>query len=92
MKLVYNETGKEVQIGDEVIILEKAFAVRHTVTDIVKPKHGGSTGRVYIRSDSERYAHGFYPSVIGATWIEREDQGREELVLQDGFGAFSAKL
>jgi hypothetical protein len=74
MKLVYTATAAEVKQGDAVTLRE---GVAHVITSIEKPKHGGSTGRVYVRPvgvtkvGSER---GYYPSVVGAHWIEREDQ------------------
>jgi uncharacterized Zn finger protein len=72
MKLIYEETGKEVKIGDVVIIDRK----RHEVTGIQKPHKPSSTGRVYVEAKSKKLwgAMSYFPSVIGAKWIEREDQ------------------
>ena len=67
MKLVYEATGIEVKVGDTVIPHNWEPT---TVQGIEKPKHGGSTGRIYLGPDGV----GRYPSVIGAKWIEREDQ------------------
>jgi len=84
MKLVYIETKKPVHIGDE-------FQYRHhnapahapsetlIVTEIMKPRHGGSTGRVYADKDGRNGCGGYYPSVYGMEWIEREDQTEDGL-------------
>lgn len=69
MKLVYETNGNEVKEGDTVHLRDEAV----TVTSIIKPAHGGSTGRVYVAPKGMRSV-GFFPSVIGAKWIEREDQ------------------
>lgn len=70
MRLVYDKTGIEVQEGDKV---ETSRAELVTVTSIEKPRHGGSTGRVYVENENGGRS-GYYPSVVGAKWIEREDQ------------------
>lgn len=69
MRLVYTETHQEVKIGDKVTIFRGEPAI---VNGIEKPKHGGSTGWVYLYSGY--WKSGFFPSVIGAEWVEREDQ------------------
>ena len=71
MKLVYDKTNDEVKTGDLCTLRdgEKASVVR-----IEKPRHGGSTGRVFVKSNDSDWSQGFFPTVIGATWIEREDR------------------
>lgn len=70
MRLIYSGTDTEVKISDKTICHNLGEVI---VTEIIKPKHGGSTGRVYVKYDD--YAPvGYYPSVINAEWIEREDQ------------------
>ncbi len=67
MKLVYENTGVEVQSGD----------VAHTfrgdpviVEGWSEPRHTGSTGRVYIKEMRDHGCSGeYYPSVIGAVWV-----------------------
>jgi hypothetical protein len=74
MKLIYTATGEEVKVGDGVTLDKGENLV---ITSIEKPKHSGSTGRVYVELADQRgvhYARGYYPSVIGAKWVEREDQ------------------
>lgn len=75
MKLIYEDSGKEVSKGDKVGMHNHDGLVE--VTDIVKPHHGGSTGRVYVQPAGASRSTGYYPSVIGAKWIEREDQEDE---------------
>lgn len=74
MKLVYSATQVEVKIGDTVAFPNGDKA---DVVSIEKPRHGGSTGRMYVRqpSSSDRPGgNGYYPGVFDAQWIEREDQ------------------
>lgn len=76
MKLVYDKTGEPVKVGDTVSIRGQ----RGTVTDINKPHKPSSTGRIYVKIGS--LTHEFFPGVIGATWVEREDwpvKERDEL-------------
>ena len=75
MKLVYEASGEEVAKGDIVTVRGKEYVV----DAIEKPRHAGSTGRVYIKGTNTESASiagsfGYYPSVIKARWIEREDQ------------------
>lgn len=77
MKLVYQSTGLEVKVGDRVDVsrendLHSEFVY---ITAIQRPRTPASTGRVYAqREGGPDYSAGFFPSVIGAKWIEREDQ------------------
>lgn len=73
MKLVYTmDKTREVKVGHEVMTRQGAAIV----TKIEKPHKPASTGRVYVRSPAARFSQGYYPSVIGAEWIDREDQGQ----------------
>lgn len=74
MKLVYEESGEEVKIGDVVILGRNGD--NYIVANIEKPRHSGSTGRVYVYLEDGKptETQGFYPGVIGAEWIEREDR------------------
>lgn len=78
MKLVYIADGKEVKIGDEIAYVHHTApagtpATRLIVTDIEKPRHGGSTGRVYAKEPGG-FSGGCYPNVYDMEWVEREDQ------------------
>lgn len=65
MKLVYDETGKEVQVGDVAKTFRDEVV---TVTGVEEPRHSGSTGRVYVKFDGADRSREFFPSVIGAKW------------------------
>lgn len=67
MKLVY-EDGREVAVGDKVELSGEEYKV----TFIVYPVKPSSTGRVEVKSDIGQFSR-YFPSVIGAKWIERED-------------------
>jgi len=77
MKLVYEKTGIAVDI-DDICTLRDGIKVK--VSGIQKPHKPASTGRVFvdiIPEDRDDYGIGtmsYFPSVIGAKWIEREDQ------------------
>jgi hypothetical protein len=73
MRLVYKEgprAGAEVRVGDGVSLRDGPAEV----LSIEKPHKPASTGRVYVRPLGGTYETGYYPSVIGAEWIEREDR------------------
>jgi hypothetical protein len=78
MRLVYAEDNLKHKKGEEVkiydIVTGHNFHKNGEVLHIEKPRHGGSTGRVYISYDSGATQSGYFPSVIDAKWIEREDQ------------------
>lgn len=79
MKLVYKDTNKEVNLGDVIKHVHHnapAGTKPETlvVTHIEKPRHGGSTGRVYASKPGRTDGQGFFPSVFDMEWIEREDQ------------------
>jgi hypothetical protein len=37
-----------------------------------EPRHAGSTGRVTVRLDGAEWVGEWYPSVIGAEWVEAD--------------------
>jgi hypothetical protein len=99
MKLIYSATRKPVHVGDEIQYVHHnapAGTAPKTliVTHIEKPKHGGSTGRVYAGEQGVNRSPGYYPSVYDMEWIEREDQAEEDraFTLQDGFGSFTVNV
>ena len=82
MKLIYEADGQEVKIGDKV---RTHGGMTATVQGITKPHKPSSTGRVHIVEDLDLFdanfdvnpnpaIETFYPGVIGAKWIDREDQ------------------
>ena len=81
MKLVYEASGDPVKVGDRI---EKGGEV-WVVDSIQEPHHAGSTGRVYVslpnpNEPKNAGTRGFFPGVIGAVWIEREDRGWKPLM------------
>lgn len=78
MKLVYTQTQQEVKLGDVIQYVHHndpagTEPTPLTVVEIVKPAHGGSTGRVYVQEPGVGLI-GRFPSVFDMEWIEREDQ------------------
>lgn len=71
MRLVYTATRKEVAVGDKVTMHNGGDAC---VTGWERPRSPVSSGRVYVIPESSVYESSYYPSVIGAEWIEREDR------------------
>lgn len=74
MKLVFSsDHSREVTVNTEFVKDGQAYIV----TTISKPHKPGSTGKVYAKPIGVPNASeiGYYPSVWGMEWIEREDQG-----------------
>ena len=71
MKLVYKDTGKEVQVGDEVTLRD---GEKVEVVNFNKPHKPSSQGKINIRPLNSEWSHEYYVSVIGAEWIDREDR------------------
>lgn len=73
MRLVYSETETPVAIGDEVIL--DAPVRRYTVGFFRPPHKPSSQGHVTLYLEGNvRLAQEYYVSVIGARWVDREDQ------------------
>lgn len=73
MRLVYNDYGKEVKVGDEVTLRD---GVKARVTHFAKPHKPASSGKVNVETIIEpTQTAEYYVGVIGAKWIEREDRG-----------------
>ena len=79
MRLVYEKTGEEVKVGD---IVELRDSTKVVVTFFREPHKPSSTGKVSVESpksittlgDDRRGSSEYFVGVIGAKWIEREDQ------------------
>lgn len=71
MRLIYSDTKTEVSSGD--IVRAKNGQI-FEVMSITKPHHPGSTGRVHVKEADNGWSQGFFPSVIGAEWVDREDR------------------
>lgn len=73
MRLVYTATNAEVKVGDCV----KIDGEKHSVEYFRFPHKSSSQGKVSMSAyDGKRKMTPteYYVSVIGAEWIEREDQ------------------
>ena len=72
MRLVYDDSGEEVKIGDRVPVdTENKMA---TVTSMAPPHKPSSGGFVTLKEDGTEVSLEFYVPVINATWIERTDR------------------
>ncbi len=71
MKLIYTATGQDARQGDQV---QTFRGERATLAMFTKPHKPSSTGRVYIRLHGSEDVLQFFPSVIGAEWVERGDE------------------
>lgn len=71
MRLIYEETGEEVKVGDKA----KTFRGEECTVTYFRPPHkSNSEGKISVRFDGSSFDMEFYVSVIGAKWIEREDR------------------
>lgn len=76
MKLIFTKTQKPVTVGMDVVSNSNE---NFRVVGIQEPHSPASTGRIVVKSvDSKGFSfgemQGFYPSVFGAEWIDREDR------------------
>lgn len=74
MKLIYESTGEQVRVGDEVT-LDDGCTV--TVTHFREPHKPSSSGKVCVMDRGTDSQREYYVSVIGARWINREDRPLE---------------
>jgi hypothetical protein len=71
MKLVYESTGVEVKTGDVVHVR----GVPYFVMETREPHKPSSTGRVFCKAMNDQgWVNEWFPGVIGADWIERDDR------------------
>ena len=72
MRLIYESNQREVKTGDTVHLDGNAY----TVYSFSEPHKPASSGKVFIRpiSNENGFSAEYYVGVIGAKWIEREDQ------------------
>jgi len=75
MRLIYTKTGAEVKVGD---VVETSRGETVTVDYFREPHKPSSSGKIIVRHHDEtvedRGTAQYYVGVIGAEWIEREDQ------------------
>ena len=66
MQLINTATREPLQLGD---IVETFRGERAILLGMAEPHKPSSTGRVYIQLDDSRASREFFPSVIGAEWV-----------------------
>lgn len=71
MRLIYTETREPVKVGDFVWLSNSGKPA--TVLRFDKPHKPSSSGKVIVKDSDDRTSE-YYVGVIGAKWIEREDQ------------------
>jgi len=71
MRLVYEDNGKEVEVGD---VRETSGGDTVEVTYFRKPHKPSSSGKISVRHQLDGWTSEYYVSVIGAEWVEREDR------------------
>lgn len=70
MKLIYKDSKEEVKVGDRRQLDDGIY----TVEAFEQPYKPSSQGKITVKRDDDDFAQTFYVSVIGAEWIDREDQ------------------
>ena len=70
MRLVYEGTLKPVAIGDIVELRDGPVKVEY----FREPHKPSSSGKVTVKAIDRTWIQEFFVSVIGAVWIDREDQ------------------
>lgn len=70
MKLVYTLSGVEVRVGDKIVTSE---GIHYTVEYFRKPSSPNSSGKITVK-DASGQSREYYVGVIGAKWIDRDDQ------------------
>jgi len=70
MRLV-DKDGKELVVGNTYFTFRNEEVV---LVSFQKPHKPASSGKVFVRMPDRSWTQEFYPSVIGAEWIEREDR------------------
>ena len=71
MMLIYTKNNSPVYVGDIVLLNDDE---EFEITSITEPHKPSSTGRVNGRLRGADHEISYFPSVIGAVWINREDQ------------------
>jgi hypothetical protein len=85
MRLVYTSgprLGKDVKVHDMITV----YGDQYEIHSIERPPKLESTGRVIVHPPHIKYSPAnevaYYPSVIGAEWVEREDRQGQIVVTE----------
>lgn len=70
MRLVYRKNGKAVEVGDKVKIRDDEYEV----TYFREPHSSNSSGKITVRGEGDEFSNEYYVGIVGAVWVEREDQ------------------
>jgi len=73
MRLVYEKTGAEVKVGDTIKVERRDQTVELRVDYFAEPHKPSSSGKVTVMESTGGTSE-YFVGVIGAKWIEREDQ------------------
>ena len=73
MRLVYESTGAEVKVGDTIKVERRDQTVELRVDYFKEPHKPSSSGKVIVMEPTGGTSE-YFVGVIGAKWIEREDQ------------------
>lgn len=84
MKLIYESTGKEVKEGD---VTKTANLNTVTILSFSKPHKPSSEGKVTVKHGIHGPTQELYVGVIGAKWIDREDQQEPRVPSPSNTGA-----
>lgn len=71
MRLIYKDSKQPVKIGD-IVDLGKGEMV--DVQYFREPHKAGSTGKVTVETVNTGLRREYFVGIIGAAWVEREDQ------------------
>lgn len=72
MRLIHENTGAEVRIGD---VCETSDGEQVQVSYFRPPHKPSSSGKISVRFVGTDKTAEYYVGVIGCKWIEREDRG-----------------
>jgi hypothetical protein len=80
MRLVYQHTNTEVKVGDLCRLSDGEWVKVSSFAKPHKPESSGKVNVLHGAFDQERFVcdseleDTYYVSIIGAEWVEREDQ------------------
>lgn len=73
MNLIYNHNQESVEVGDIIELNDMTVKVRY-FREPHKPSSSGKISVDVLNVDGENVCREFYVGVLGARWINREDQ------------------
>lgn len=64
--MLVDEANRPVELGEKFTLRD---GTEYELVDARAPHKLGSTGRVYVAENSDRYTREYFPSVIGCRWV-----------------------